>query len=331
MVIGLPTGRSYTIYMYQRQTGTLYEFYIIGVVLVIAGAVLIPTHPAFLVLVLAGVLYHELFDVASIVTFLRFDWQELVEGGGRIEGWAEVARFIADRPWFGYGFGTEDQLFYRFDIIFDVHAGASAHNSYLGVVTQIGLVGAALFYVPFFVWNQAGPQGVFEGFMTYNAQWSYNSSIFTVIHIILGKLSPRLTETLMPAKIIVGNIYLAALTFLSVKKNKGDLDVMHKCFLAIAILFIINPVADPWYFCWVMPFLCLFPYRSWYLLSGLLVLGYLNFHSDIGVVDVEFLGISLIRWVTYVPFFFYLVVECFCKPKFVSSKELKQPQGDLVK
>jgi len=171
------------------------------------------------------------------------------------------------------------------------------------------------FYVPFFVWDQAGPQGVFEGLMTYNAQWSYNSGIFTVIHIILGKLSPDLAETLMPAKVIAGCIYLTALTVLVVRKDRGDLDVVHKCFLAIAILFIINPVADPWYFCWVLPFLCLFPYRSWYLLSGLLTLSYLNFHSDIGIVDMKFLEISIIKWVTYVPFFLYLVVEYFCKPK----------------
>ena len=87
MVIGLPTGRSYTIDMHQRQIGTLYEFYIIGVVLVIAGAVLIPTHPAFLVLVLAGALIPFIPSLIRLRETLRLsaqskqNWKELCEKG----------------------------------------------------------------------------------------------------------------------------------------------------------------------------------------------------------------------------------------------------------
>jgi len=143
----------------------------------------------------------------------------------------------------------------------------------------------------------------FQGLTTYNQQWSYNSSLFALIYVTLENISSEMTQTLLPSKIVAGCLYLFWLTFLIIKKSKNDLDVIHKCFLAIAGLFIINPVADPWYFCWVIPFLCFFPYKSWYLLSGLLMLGYLNFHSNISIVDVRYWGISLISWITYVPFF----------------------------
>ena len=175
------------------------------------------------------------------------------------------------------------------------------------------------FYLPFIVWDQTGIKGIFQGFITYNQQWFYNDSIFTLIRVILKKTSSHLTLSLMPAKIIAGCVYLTILAVLIVKRSKGDLDTLHKCFLAIALLFIINPVADPWYFCWVIPFLCFFPYKSWYLLSGLLMLSYLNFHSDIGTVEMQFLGISLIRWLTYAPFFLYLAIECLWKPKFIQN------------
>jgi len=179
------------------------------------------------------------------------------------------------------------------------------------------------FYAPFIIWDQTGVYGVFQGFITYNQQWSYNASLFALIHIILETISSHLTQTLLPSKIVAGCLYLVVLVILSVKKSKSDLDVIHKCFLAIAILFIINPVADPWYFCWVMPFLCFFPYKSWYLLSGLLMLGYLNFHSDISIVDVRYWKIPLIGWITYVPFFFLLIIESLWRPKFIidESKE----------
>lgn len=94
------------------------------------------------------VLYHELFGLTSIVTFLRMDWKTFMEGGGRLEAWGAVLRLIALRPWLGYGFGTEDRLFEEFDIIFKQHQGAYAHNAYLGFTSQLGLIGSAIFFIP---------------------------------------------------------------------------------------------------------------------------------------------------------------------------------------
>ena len=174
-------------------------------------------------------------------------------------------------------------------------------------------------YAPFIMWDQTGIAGVFQGLATYNEQWSYNSSFFVLIYMLLERVSFDWTQTLLPAKVITGCLYLVVLAILTIKKSKNDLDIIHKCFLAIAILFIMNPVADPWYYCWVMPFLCFFPYKSWYLLSGLLMLGYLNFHSDLWISDVRYWKIPLISWITYVPFFACLMIEGIWQPKFVTE------------
>jgi len=177
-----------------------------------------------------------------------------------------------------------------------------------------------VFYAPFIFWDQTGLKGVFKGLITYNQQWSYNAGIFAIIKITLEKLSLGLTESMMPAKVVAGCMYLVIWAILVLKKDKNEFDVLHKCFLAIALLFILNPVADPWYFCWVIPFLCFFPYRSWYLLSGLLMLSYLNFHSDIGIVDMRYLDFPLIGWLIYVPFYLTLASECLRKPTFITDK-----------
>jgi len=58
--------------------------------------------------------YVEMFGAASIKDYLR--WDTLLSGSGRSEAWTEVMRLVKMRPWFGYGFGTEDFLFERFDI-----------------------------------------------------------------------------------------------------------------------------------------------------------------------------------------------------------------------
>jgi len=178
-----------------------------------------------------------------------------------------------------------------------------------------------IFYLPFLFWNHAGLRGVFEGLSTYNQEWSYNSSIFAGIYAVLKKFWSSLTATLLPSKVIVGGIYLLFVSLLVIKKPRNNLDILHRCFLAIGVLFIMNPVGDPWYFCWSIPFLCFFPYRSWILLSGLLPLSYFNFHSDLAIVDMKWRGIPVISWIIYVPFFIYLCKDMFCSSTYLKEKE----------
>ncbi len=71
--------------------------------------------------------------------------------GGRVEIWPIALQLIADKPIFGYGFGTEDKL---------VRPGYSKgprseisyiHNSYLGIMLQLGIFGLILFFAPLLI------------------------------------------------------------------------------------------------------------------------------------------------------------------------------------
>ncbi len=93
-------------------------------------------------------LYAELFGYSFFKNYLK--WETLSVGGGRFEAWPEVIRLVKLRPWLGFGFGTEDHLFLHFDLVFMNHAGAYAHNSYLGLASQLGIVGVVLFFIPLF-------------------------------------------------------------------------------------------------------------------------------------------------------------------------------------
>ena len=78
------------------------------------------------------------------------------------------------------------------------------------------LIGA---YIPYIVWNQAGVNGVFEGLMTYNRQWSYNSSFFAMIYLFLEQFFPKMTQTLLPSKIIAGCIYLIISSMVNISEE----------------------------------------------------------------------------------------------------------------
>ena len=68
----------------------------------------------------------------------------------RTEKWRMGLAYFLERPLQGFGFGTEDQLFAYHGVHASsyIRTGSYFHNSYLGLVLQVGLVGALLFYVP---------------------------------------------------------------------------------------------------------------------------------------------------------------------------------------
>ena len=157
--------------------------------------------------------------------------------------------------------------------------------------------------------DQTGIQGVFEGLTTYNKQWAYNASIFALIRAAVNTVHPTASSPLLVSKFVAALLYFILLAFLYLKKDHSDLGIVRKCFCAIAGLFILNPVGDPWYFCWVIPFLCIFPYRSWILLSGLLAFSYINFRTDLPFVGLKFMQISAVSWAIYLPFLMAVIGE----------------------
>jgi len=186
-----------------------------------------------------------------------------------------------------------------------------------------------LMYIPFFMWDQTGVRGVFLGLNTYNAEWFYNASIASLVYVIYDTVIPRLTESYFPTKLTVGLGYLTFISILALKRSGSGIDLVHKCFLAIAVLFLVSPVGDPWYFCWSIPFLCLFRYRSWLYLSGLLVFSYLNFHSDLWINSERLFNVPLTNYVIYVPFFLYLAFESIGKPNFNNECQQEESKGSI--
>lgn len=173
-------------------------------------------------------------------------------------------------------------------------------------------------YLPFFFWNGAGVKGVFQGLMTYHQYWMYNASGFAVIYALMKTVSPVWVKTLLLPKAVAGIILAGIAASLAIRPAKDDWTLVHRCFLAVAALFFLSPVGDPWYFAWVLPFLCLFPYPSLVLLSGMLVLSYLNFRSDVPWIDAEIFYIPLLSWVIYLPCLAVLIME-----KFIGLHQMK--------
>ena len=180
-------------------------------------------------------------------------------------------------------------------------------NCFKYCVVFMGTV--VLFYVPYMLWGKVGMAGVFEGTVIYNREWSYHSSIFSVIYEIFKIGFSNSRQAFFLSKVLSMGIYCIFLIKWVCDNKREQIDILHKVFLSIAFLFLINPVGNAWYYCWVVPFLCFFSYRSWIYLSGLLMLSYYNFQTDIPFLGIRFFNIKIMVWITYVPFFGCLIYE----------------------
>lgn len=83
---------------------------------------------------------------------------ELFRGGGqyfkaegRLTFWQDTFRLIHDYPWFGTGLGTFQYSFLHYQTGWLEFLVDHAHNDYLEITSETGLIGAALLFIPILV------------------------------------------------------------------------------------------------------------------------------------------------------------------------------------
>lgn len=170
----------------------------------------------------------------------------------------------------------------------------------------VGVIGI---YIPFFIWGHTGMHKVFTGLGTYSQKWAYNGSLFVIVQSVLNTIHLKVGSEFFLAKVITGLVFVILLLYWAFKRSDEPLGLLKRTLFVLTALFLLNPVGEPWYFCWTIPFLCFFPYRSLILLSWLLIFSYLSFAHDYGTMRVGNLEIPILNAAQYVPFFIFFIWE----------------------
>lgn len=157
-------------------------------------------------------------------------------------------------------------------------------------------------YLPFIVWGHIDPVILFTGLGTYTKEWANNGFIFKLIYAFLAVFD---SDPLILSKIVCGSIFVIIWLFIFYGKQ----DFIEKALWAVTALFLLSPVGDPWYFCWIIPFLCLYRRYSLVALSYLLILSYFVFTRDLGTLNIKGFRINYLLLIQYVPFYIFLLVE----------------------
>jgi len=156
------------------------------------------------------------------------------------------------------------------------------------------LLTVGAFYLPFI---DAGWQ-VLGSLPVYSSHWLFNGSLYAAVL--------QVAEDQRVARMIVGSLFaafFAALLLWYWRRGAGDDPrlLCRACFLMLAIVMVLSPVLYPWYLCWIVPLLSLFPSRAWLLLSGTVFFSYwvLKDYSSLGV----WREVPLVAFAEYLPFY----------------------------
>ena len=168
---------------------------------------------------------------------------------------------------------------------------AGRARAFLGVGVVVAIV--ALGYAPF----RAAGGLLWQGTLAFAERWQTNSLIFPLLHALIGE---RWVTNIVIA-VVSGGTVLAVLRRYDLWEARTFLWAN---FLILGTVFLLSPVGNPWYFLWLVPLLCLFPLRSWIVLSGLLGLYYLSFYFIYRGTPGTF---RWVIWLEYLPFYSLLV------------------------
>ena len=184
----------------------------------------------------------------------------------------------------------------------------------------------ALCYLPFL---DSGLK-TFEGLKTFSTYWQSNDSLFSLLVYFFGDVLrlKEVSETFfssdlptLASKITVAVLLSGVIVYFLFRRDflqKSRELLVFYFFILMGLVFLLSPVQNPWYLTWVVPFLCVFPWRAWILLTGLVGLYYLDFYFD--YQDIPHYS-RWIPWYEYAPFYIYFAYELW------SSRENKKQEA----
>lgn len=167
-----------------------------------------------------------------------------------------------------------------------------------------------------------------SGIVAYGKSWENNSPFFMMT--LLGwefvleafGIHPGHAQThsrvSVIAVLLVWKFYVA---FAS-----GSLGIHRKALLIIGGAFLLSPAQFPWYYTWLLPFLCVAPSPGFLALTALLPLYYLQYYFPPTAGEAGIFG-SAVVWVEFVPVWALLAWEWW---RFRSSKKAQAARAGTL-
>ncbi|MFI5324138.1 MAG: hypothetical protein ACHQ6U_11580, partial [Thermodesulfobacteriota bacterium] len=149
-----------------------------------------------------------------------------------------------------------------------------------------------------------------SGMIAYGRSWENNDSIFRILIFLsehsLDILGFKTHQKYDLARVTAASLTILWILFLTLKKPSGT-EFFKKSLYIIAFVFLISPTEFPWYYTWLLPFLCLQPRYSLLILTAMLPLYYLRYYLEPRGELSAFTNVVV--WFEFVPVWMLLLLE----------------------
>jgi alpha-1,6-mannosyltransferase len=161
-----------------------------------------------------------------------------------------------------------------------------------------------------------GATDPFAGLQTFHDEWESNASAFAVVRAIYESVGYNYAAACQGARGIFAVVYLLFL-LLWWRYCRDEESVLTCAMWSLIVMFLISPVANPWYLVWLLPFLAVRRPPMLLLLMASTSMYYLSFH--IMYHDQPDSARDHLQLVEYVPF--YIALYYYLFNRFAGKKE----------
>lgn len=176
---------------------------------------------------------------------------------------------------------------------------------------------AVVILVLWLPYSSAGAK-VFGGASAYAHYWRFNDGLFYLFYCLEQIFRSQEIVTAPYAKTFAAMILLGYLIYLMHRLNNSFKELIIACASITFAVLLLMPVVDPWYVCWLIPFLCLVPNSAMIVLCLLCPLSYVYYvHNSFP---------SWIRLAEYLPILATQVIF-YIKNKNISNKTVASESG----
>ena len=149
-----------------------------------------------------------------------------------------------------------------------------------------------------------------SGVLTYGKSWQNNSPLFSVIlylwEAVFSAFEVHRGHAQKYSRIAV--VLILLLWNFYVLFAKGSLGIYRKALLIVGGAFLLSPAQFPWYYTWLLPFLCMAPSWGFLSLTALLPLYYLQYYLSSSAGQAELFR-NVVVWIEFAPVWVLLVWE----------------------
>lgn len=161
-----------------------------------------------------------------------------------------------------------------------------------------------------------------SGFVAFSTGWERISACFLIFSAAANLFPQDLIEPGSLARLMAAAVIATIVLFSNRRPAADPSDTIHRFLIAAAAMLLLSPVQLPWYFIWVSPFLCIFPYRGLLLITLTFPLYYAFF--KLTAIETSETWLLALLWAMWLPVWIMLGLD------WRKAKQLK-PHTNLVR